>query len=152
MGEHPQKGQVCACVFGCRGHNTASHRVDTLQQVFPLSDPGFSSGPSGYKVAISRPFHVQASSILVSCVWSPSLSPGHNPHKNKFLSGLSLWGKDWTTGSCCSNCHRDILFISEQHLQVQLLTNFCPCRLRIASQQFSSPLFSLPYLKPEMKI
>lgn len=79
MGEHPREGQAWACVFGCRGHNTVSHRVDTLPQVFPYQTQAPLRAPLVTKLlfqgpSMSRflsPYPVVSSRLLCPQVLTP---------------------------------------------------------------------------------
>ena len=124
-----------------------AHNLSIIQDRRPLQPslirPAPSPDPSGDTGAISRPFTVRPSHSLPLCP-VPLSVPRSSPLACPLCSLCGAWTQeDWMVESCSRNCHLDLLFITQQHLQVQPRTNFCLC-IRNRLQCCSLP-FSLPY-------
>ena len=109
----------------------SGHNLSIIQDRRPLQPsvirPAPSPGPSGDTGAISRPLAVRPPHSLPLCP-VPFSVPRSSPLACPRCSLCGAWiQEDWTVESCSRNCHLVLLFITQQHLQVQLRTNFCLC-------------------------
>ena len=113
MAGQPHEAEpVPLCLF--LGHNLSIIQDRPLSSL-PLIRPAPSPGPSRSPGAVSRPFSVQAFSLpaAVSChLLCPRVVA-------QLVLGALCMGsgtqsrEDWTVESCSSNCHLDLLFISQ---------------------------------------
>ena len=112
-------------MFGS-GTQPQHHSGQTPSPAFPNQTRSLSR-PLWLHGAISRPFAVRPSHSLQLCP-VPFTVVGSSPLACPRCSLCGAWTQeDWTVESCSRNCHLDLLFITQQHLQVQPRTNFCLC-------------------------